>query len=136
MKIKMQKKLDPGHPQSGPKKIKGIRHILAAFRYSMAGAKRLSEETAFFHEALYGIILFFGLLILGAPLHSLALTICMTIVTFAIEAINTAIELIIDRTSPEFSHYAKNAKDLGSFAVFCLLSTNAIYCGVVAYQLY
>jgi len=45
----------------------------------------------------------------------------------AVEAINTAIEVIIDKISPEISDTGKHAKDLGSFAVMCLLAVNGIY---------
>jgi diacylglycerol kinase (ATP) len=47
--------------------------------------------------------------------------------TIAIEAINTAIEEIVDLVSPEWSLPAKHAKDLGSFAVFVMLCLNGIF---------
>jgi len=39
----------------------------------------------------------------------------------AVEALNTAIEEIVDHVSPEWSLAAKHAKDMGSFAVMALL---------------
>ncbi len=48
----------------------------------------------------------------------------LLLVLAATEALNTAVELIVDRVSPEFSAFAGQAKDLGSFAVFCLLLVN------------
>jgi diacylglycerol kinase (ATP) len=42
------------------------------------------------------------------------------------EAVNTAIEEIIDRISPEVSDTGKHAKDLGSLAVFCLILANSL----------
>lgn len=42
------------------------------------------------------------------------------------EAVNTAIEEIIDRISPEVSDTGKYAKDLGSLAVFCLILANSL----------
>ncbi len=45
----------------------------------------------------------------------------------AFEAINTAIEEIVDRVSPEISEMGRNAKDLGSFACLCLILANAAY---------
>jgi len=56
----------------------------------------------------------------------------LMLLLFSIEALNTAIEEIVDRVSPEFSSAARNAKDLGSFAVFCLLMANG---GFVLYSL-
>jgi len=43
------------------------------------------------------------------------------------EALNTAIEEIVDLVSPEWSLPAKHAKDLGSFAVFSMLCLNGIF---------
>ena len=43
------------------------------------------------------------------------------------EALNTAIEEIVDLVSPEWSLAAKHAKDLGSFAVFSMLCLNGIF---------
>jgi diacylglycerol kinase (ATP) len=39
----------------------------------------------------------------------------------AVEALNTAIEVLTDHISPEWSQMAKDAKDLGSLAVGLLL---------------
>ncbi|MNY78719.1 Prokaryotic diacylglycerol kinase [compost metagenome] len=49
------------------------------------------------------------------------------------EAVNTAIEELVDRISPEISTVGRNAKDLGSFAVFCLLVANGLYAGYVVF---
>ena len=60
--------------------------------------------------------------------------IVLMLLLFAVEALNTAIKLIVDRVSPQFSIFAKRARDLGSFSVFCLLSTNAIFAGFAFIQ--
>ena len=44
----------------------------------------------------------------------------IVLLMLSLEAINTAIEEVVDRVSPEISEMARNAKDLGSFAVFCI----------------
>lgn len=44
----------------------------------------------------------------------------------ATEALNTSIEVVVDHLSPDWSEFAKNAKDLGSFAVACLLLANGL----------
>ncbi len=56
---------------------------------------------------------------IGASLERFLLLIAVFLAVTAIEALNTAIEEIIDRISPEFSDTGRHAKDLGSFAVFC-----------------
>lgn len=58
----------------------------------------------------------------GAPLRSMLIAAVLFLILLAIEALNTAVEVIIDRISPEISDFGKQAKDLGSFAVFCLLA--------------
>ena len=49
------------------------------------------------------------------------------LVLFCVEALNTAIEELVDRVSPEISVVGRHAKDLGSFAVFCLLCANGLF---------
>ena len=39
--------------------------------------------------------------------------------------------VFIDRVSPEISQMGKHAKDLGSFAVFCLILANGVYAAYV-----
>ena len=43
------------------------------------------------------------------------------------EALDTAIEEIVDLVTPEWSLPTKHAKDLGSFAVFYVLCLNGIF---------
>ena len=110
-----------------PKKVQGITHIFAAAAYSWFGAKRLWGETAVRHELLLGgLILTFFALISAAAVHSI-LAILLILLTLVVEALNTAIEEIVDLVSPEWSLAAKHAKDLGSFAVFCMLCLNGIF---------
>jgi Diacylglycerol kinase len=115
-----------------PKKT-GVAHFFAAAGYSLQGFQRLIAEAAFRHELLYfavGLVLF---AIVGASaLEFLGFVILMAVL-FAVEAINTAIEEVVDRISPEISSVGKHAKDLGSFAVFCLLVANGVYALVVLF---
>jgi diacylglycerol kinase (ATP) len=117
----------PSDAEEAPGKVVGARHVLAAFGYSVAGGARLLKETAFRHEILMALVLFglFGLA--GAPLSAFMVLGLLMLGLFALEAINTAIEEIVDRVSPEWSKTGRNAKDLGSFAVLCMLAANALY---------
>lgn len=110
-----------------PDKEVGLAHVFAAARYSLGGVKRLWSETAFQHETLaFGLII--GMfLIAGAPLWGHVGAMLLYLLTASIEALNTAVEDITDHVSPHYSEMAKHAKDLGSFAVFCLLMANAIW---------
>lgn len=105
----------------------GIRRVVAAFRYSMQGLTRLWQEEAFRHEVIAGAagVLLFALVGAGA-LDYFVFAILM-LVLFAVESLNTAIEELVDRISPEISTVGRHAKDLGSFAVFCLLCANGFF---------
>lgn len=118
-------------PEPAFRKEKGWRHLFAAARYSVQGLGRLWQEAAFRHEVLaFGVGLGL-LLIVAAPFaHLLVFTVLMLLL-FAVEALNTAIEELVDRISPEISSVGRHAKDLGSFAVFCLIIANAVYAGYV-----
>jgi diacylglycerol kinase (ATP) len=105
----------------------GIRRVIAAFRYSMQGLMRLWQEEAFRHEviACAAAVVLFAIVGAGA-LDYFVLAILMLLL-FAVESLNTAIEELVDRISPEISTVGRHAKDLGSFAVFCLLCANGFF---------
>ena len=109
----------------------GIAHLFAAGQYSSQGFRRLIGEAAFRHELL-ALVVGLGLFaIVGAtPLEYLGFVILMLLM-FCVEALNTAIEELVDRISPEISTVGRNAKDLGSFAVFCLIVANMLLVGYV-----
>jgi diacylglycerol kinase (ATP) len=52
-------------------------------------------------------------------------------ILFALEAVNTAIEVVVDKLSPEHSKFAKTVKDLGSAAVFFILSAGGLFLAAV-----
>ena len=110
-----------------PEKIHGVAHIFAAASYSWAGAKRLWDETAFRHETLAAFLILVIFTLIRADKSFVILAILLILITFAIEALNTAIEEIADMVSPEWSLPAKHAKDLGSLAVLCMLCANGIF---------
>lgn len=105
----------------------GVAHLFAAGSYSYAGFWRAIQESAFRHEILFflgGLILFF---VFGATIAEFLVLTIIFLIVFAVEALNTAIEEVIDRVSPEVSQTGKHAKDLGSFAVFCTLIAATLY---------
>ncbi|WP_142593316.1 diacylglycerol kinase [Pseudorhizobium endolithicum] len=113
--------------KSGIRKASGPRRVLAATRYSLQGLARVWQEEAFRTEVVafvLGLLLF--LLIGVQPVHYLIFIILMLLL-FCVEALNTAIEELVDRISPEISTVGRHAKDLGSFAVFCLLCANGLF---------
>ena len=83
-------------------------------------------ETAFCHEIIAGAVIFAAFVAVGASFSDYVMMAVVMLGLFAAEALNTAIEEIIDRISPEWSDTGRHAKDLGSFAVFCLLLANGL----------
>lgn len=100
-----------------PRPRGGLLHVLDAASYSLAGGKRLFRETAARLELL-GMGIGMGLLWLkGSGMHAYLIFAGLCGLVLLVEALNTALEEIVDHLSPEWSLMAKHAKDLGSFAV-------------------
>ncbi len=112
-----------------PPRKTGIAHFLAAASYSAGGLRRLSRESAFRQEAGIGILALIALWFLGASAGELVIFAALLLVLIAVEALNTALEVLVDHLSPGWSQFAKEAKDLGSLAVACVISAMALYAG-------
>lgn len=109
-----------------PPPVTGPAHVLAAARYSLGGLERLWRETAFRHQVLAAALVLPVYVAAGARALELVLFVLLFLIGAAFEAINTAIEELTDRISPERSQTAKHAKDLGSLAVACVLIAHGI----------
>lgn len=112
---------------SNIEKAGGLRRVIAAARYSLQGLARLWREEAFRHEVMAfvaGLVVFAGV---GAHLSDYLIYLVLMLILFSVEALNTAIEELVDRISPEISTVGRHAKDLGSLAVFCLLGANGMF---------
>lgn len=103
---------------------RGLLHVLDAAAYSWAGFCRLTQETAARLELACALIAAGCFVMIGASWWQWAVLTGLFALLLTIEALNTAIEIIVDRVSPEWSEAAKNAKDLGSLAVGLMLLLN------------
>ena len=119
--------------ESRPKRERGVRHLYAAAAYSAAGFGRLLKETAFRQEAAAAGLVLTAHFLIGSEIGTLVVAVVLILATFAVEALNTAIETIVDHVSPDWSEAAKQAKDLGSFAVLCLLLCNVAWLGLAVH---
>jgi diacylglycerol kinase (ATP) len=117
--------------QEKPSRTSGLAHFIAAAGYSAAGLRRLAQESAFRQEAalILGLAVLF--LVLGASVPELLGLLAIGLLLIAVEALNTALEVLVDHLSPGWSAFAKDAKDLGSLAVACTIGLLVIYAGVV-----
>ncbi|EJJ29587.1 diacylglycerol kinase [Rhizobium sp. CF142] len=109
----------------------GFRHFVAAASYSWAGFLRVFRESAFRQELGFFAVALIVLFLVGADATEFVITTVLFLGLFSIEAMNTAVEEVIDRISPEISIVGKHAKDLGSFAVTCMIAACCLYLGFV-----
>lgn len=114
-----------------PAPVTGLAHFLAAARYSRDGSRRLLRETAARQELVLGTSAILLLIYAGASLPQIAAFAILFAVLLAVEALNTAIEVLTNRVSPEWSLEAKHAKDLGSLAVALLIGSNVLCFAVI-----
>lgn len=113
----------------------GLMHVVDAAGYSLAGFRRLMRETAARLELLGAAALIAAFLWRGAaPWHWAGLVLLMVLV-LVVETLNTAIEVLTDRISPEWSEMARDAKDLGSLAVGLMLTATGAYAALVLARL-
>jgi diacylglycerol kinase (ATP) len=98
--------------------MKGLR---AAFHY----------EASFRLETYLAIIVIPAGLWLGQGGVEKILLILFPVLVLSAELLNSAIEAVVDKVSPEFHELAGRAKDMGSAAVFLLLVMVAVTWGLI-----
>ena len=118
---------DKSPPRPKPARITGIRHLFAAAGYSIGGIRRLWQETAFRHIVLGLFVCIALLFAIGASLMEFCALLILFAMLIAVEALNTAIECLVDHLAPNWEEFARDAKDLGSLATMCLLFANGLY---------
>lgn len=117
-----------------PERLTGLAHFFAAAGYSLGGLRRLWRESAFRQEVLAAVLVLAALVALSAPFWAYLAVAVLICIVFAVEALNTAIEVLVDHLSPEWSSFARDAKDLGSLAVMCILIAIGIVLAAVVVQ--
>lgn len=96
----------------------GIKRIFNAFIYSYDGFKSAFQSEAAFRQDL----ILFGIgtvlaVCLPVELLSKSLLISSLFLILLMELVNTAIETVVDRISPDYHNLSKKAKDIGSLLV-------------------
>ncbi|WP_374545222.1 diacylglycerol kinase [Rhodoblastus sp.] len=96
--------------------------ILRALEASLAGlACALKTEQAFRLEALVLAAALPASFALTPDFSRRAELIAVLLAVLAVELLNTSIEKLCDRTTPQIDPVIKAVKDMGSAAVFCAL---------------
>jgi diacylglycerol kinase (ATP) len=122
----------PSHPK--PPRVTGLAHVFAAGGYSLQGVRRLWQETAFRHITLLLPLAIAVFAAVGAQLGDYAILMVLFLILVATEALNTAVECIVDHLAPDWQVFARDAKDLGSLATLCLLAANGVFISAVVYR--
>ena len=127
--------MDQPSPVSEFKSKSGLVRIYKAFTYSLQGIRAAwLHEHAFRQEAVLVIIGVVVALLLRISAYEKLLLICVLLLILIVELINSAVEAVVDRVSLERHPLSKNAKDLGSAAVFFALTIAGLTWGVVLWQ--
>ena len=111
----------------------GLTRLWNALGYSRDGIKAAwQNEAAFREEILLAAIAIPLAIFLGKTGVDRAMLIGSIILILIVEILNSSIEAIVDKASPETHELAKRAKDMGSAAVlFSLLNAAIIWACVL-----
>lgn len=105
-----------------PVRKTGIARVVAAAGYSLDGLRlAIKSEEAFKQE--FFLFLFLAPLgfWLGDSSLEKILLVGVLVIVLIVELLNTAVEAVVDRVSSDFHELSRQAKDLGSAAVFLSL---------------
>ena len=112
------------HPQ---KARGGLDRIVHATGYSLAGlGAAWRHESAFRQECMLALVLWPVAVWLGRNWVETALLAGSVMLVLIVELLNSAIEAVVDRVSPDLHPLSKRAKDIGSAAVMLSLVTAAV----------
>ena len=117
-----------------PKAKKGLARLVSALGYSLQGlAACYRNEEAFRQEAVVFIVLLVVIVLI--PLSGFVKLLLFTVnsLVLIVELLNSAVEAVVDKVSPEYDELAGRAKDMGSAAVLLSLIAAA---AVWVYALY
>jgi len=113
----------------------GVQRMLNAFVYSVHGLESaFRHEEAFRQEVLAAAVLIPIALLLDVGALGKALMVGSVLLVLIVELLNSGIEAAIDRISLDQHQLAKQAKDLGSAAVFISLVNVAVVWALVLWD--
>lgn len=112
---------------------KGLRRLWNALGYSRDGLiAAWKNEAAFREEILLASMTMPLAIYLGKTGVERALMLGSILLILIVEILNSAIEAVVDKASPEMHELAKRAKDMGSAAVlFSLINAAMIWACVL-----
>lgn len=113
----------------------GVKRIVLAFGYSLAGLRSaFKNEAAFRQELLLAVILLPLLFLFDIDITQRLIMVATLILVLIVELINSAIEAIVDRIGTEHHELSGRAKDIGSAAVLVSLFLMTYVWGTVLWS--
>ena len=113
----------------------GLTRLINAFGYSKDGlAAAWKNEAAFREEVLLAAVAFPLAFYLGQTGIERALLAGSILFILIVEILNSAVEAVVDKASPEKHELAKRAKDMGSAAVLLSLLNAAVIWACVLWR--
>ena len=115
--------------------VTGIKRVILATKYSLAGlGAAWKNEAAFRQELVLCLVLMPAAFWLGRNAVEYALLLGTLFIVLITELLNSGIEAITDRVGVEHHQLSGRAKDLGSAAVFVSLLMLSCVWGLIAYE--
>ena len=99
----------------------GLVRLWHAATYSASGLRTAWLETTFQQEVLAALVMLPAAFWVGSNWVEISLLIVTVVIVLVVELLNTAVEITIDRISPEWHELSKLAKDVSSAAVLLVL---------------
>lgn len=111
---------------------RGLRRILNAFGFSMAGFRECFRHEEAFRQEVYVLLVLvpLGLWLGNGPVER-ALLVSSLLVVPIVELLNSAVEANVDRVGLERHELSRRAKDIASAAVFLSIVLAAVVWGLV-----
>jgi diacylglycerol kinase (ATP) len=112
----------------------GIARIWNALFYSLNGLRyAIRNESAFREEIIIYVILLLILYVLPLSLIFKSILFFANTLVLVVELLNSAVESVVDIASPDYNDLARQAKDLGSAAVFVSIVLAIVLWGIAVY---
>lgn len=107
--------------------------MIRAFGFSVCGLTACyRNEAAFRQELLLFVLLLPVIYLLPVSVEFKLLILLVNSLVLILEVVNSALEAIVDKASPEFHELAKHAKDMGSAAVLLtLILAGVVWCSAL-----
>ena len=101
-----------------------LRRIFNALRYSRKGLRAAWTDEAAFRQEIMGFALLSPLTLwLAIPVPHKVYLLSLMVAVLSLELLNSGLEALVDKTTPERNALAGKAKDCGSAAVMLALLT-------------